>query len=237
MQFEALPNAGRAMTVNRRQLLSFAIGVVAPLAAAGPGSAQTYPERPVRVLVGFPAGGQIDIIARLIGQWLTDRLGQQFFIDNRPGAASNIAAEALIRAVPDGYTLFLANGTNAVNATLYNNLRFDFARDTAPVASINRIPLVLYAHPSFQAKTVPELIAYAKANPNKLSIATPPKGTGPAMAAELFKITAGLELLLSDIARTPKSSLMCSEDKCRSRSAASLLFCHMCAPASCVRSR
>jgi tripartite-type tricarboxylate transporter receptor subunit TctC len=225
------------MTVNRRQLLSFAIGVVAPLAAASPGSAQTYPERPVRVLVGFPAGGQIDIIARLIGQWLTDRLGQQFFIDNRPGAASNIAAEALIRAPADGYTLFLANGTNAVNATLYDNLRFDFARDTAPVASINRIPLVLYAHPSFQAKTVPELIAYAKANPNKLSIATPPKGTGPAMAAELFKITAGLELLLSDIARTPKSSLMCSEDKCRSRSAASLLFCHMCAPASCVRSR
>jgi tripartite-type tricarboxylate transporter receptor subunit TctC len=184
------------MAVDRRQVLSFAIGIVAPLAAPDRGRAQTYPERPVRVLVGFPAGGQIDIIARLIGQWLSDRLGQQFFIDNRPGAASNIAAEALIRAPADGYTLFLANGTNAVNATLYDNLRFDFVRDTAPVASINRIPLVLYAHPSFQPKTLPELIAYAKTNPGKLSIATPPKGTGPAMAAELFKITAGVDIVL-----------------------------------------
>jgi tripartite-type tricarboxylate transporter receptor subunit TctC len=158
--------------------------------------AQAYPTRPVRIVVGFPAGGQIDIVARLMGQWLSERLGQQFFIDNRPGAASNIAAEAVVRAPADGHTLFLANGTNAVNATLYDNLRFDFVRDTAPIASINRIPLVLYVHPSFEAKTVPELIAYAKANPGKVSIATPPKGTGPYMAAELLKLTAGIDVLL-----------------------------------------
>ena len=111
--------------------------------------------RPVRIVVGFPAGGQIDIIARLMGQWLSDRLGQQFYIDNRPGAASNVAAEAVVRRPADGHTLFLANGTNAVNATLYDNLNFDFFRDTEPVASINRIPLVLDVHPSFQPRLLP----------------------------------------------------------------------------------
>ena len=150
----------------------------------------------MRIVVGFSAGGQIDIIARLMGQWLSDRLGQQFVIDNRPGAASNIAAEAVVRAPADGHTLFLANGTNAINATLYDNLRFDFVRDTEPVASLNRIPLVLYAHPSFQAKTFRELIGYAKANPGKLSIATPPKGTGPNMAAELLRMMAGIDVVL-----------------------------------------
>ena len=175
------------MNLPSRAFMHLVVGATALPTAPWIARAQTYPERPVRIIVGFAAGGQIDIIARLIGQWLSDRLGQQFFIDNRPGAASNIAAEAVVRAPADGHTLFLANGTNAVNATLYDNLKFDFVRDTAPVASINRIPLVLYVHPSFPAKTVPELIAYAKANPGKLSIATPPKGTGPSMAAELFK--------------------------------------------------
>jgi tripartite-type tricarboxylate transporter receptor subunit TctC len=174
----------------------FTGGAAALLALSRFAWAQSYPARPVRIIVGFPAGGQIDIIARLIGQWLSERLGQQFFIDNRPGAASNIATEALVRAQADGYTLFVANGTNAVNATLYDNLRFEFVRDTEPVASINRIPLVLYAYPAFPAKTVPELIDYAKVNPGKLSIATPPKGTGPSMAAELFKIMAGIDVVL-----------------------------------------
>ena len=183
------------MKLPRRTFLHLAVGAAALPTAPWIARAQTYPERPVRIIVGFAAGGQIDIIARLIGQWLSDRLGQQFFIDNRPGAASNIAAEAVVRAPADGHTLFLANGTNAVNATLYDNLKFDFVRDTAPVASINRIPLVLYVHPSFPAKTVPELIAYAKANPGKLSIATPPKGTGPSMAAELFKIMTGSDVV------------------------------------------
>jgi tripartite-type tricarboxylate transporter receptor subunit TctC len=173
-----------------------ALPALTRVAAAQAYPSQAYPSRPVRIIVGFPAGGQIDIIARLIGQWLTDRLGQQFFIDNRPGAASNIAAEALVRAPADGYTLFLANGTNAVNATLYDNLRFDFVRDTEPVASINRIPLVLYVHPSLTARTVAELITEAKANPGKVSVATPPRGTGPNMAAELFKMMAGIDVVL-----------------------------------------
>jgi tripartite-type tricarboxylate transporter receptor subunit TctC len=180
----------------RRRFLHLAAGAVALPAFSRRARAQAYPARPVRIIVGFPAGGQIDIIARLMGQWLSDRLGQQFFIDNRPGAASNIAAEAVVRAPADGHTLLLANGTNAVNATLYDNLRFDFVRDTAPVASINRIPLVLYVSPSFQIKTVPELIVHAKANPSKVSIATPPKGTGPYMAAELFKMMAGIDVVL-----------------------------------------
>jgi tripartite-type tricarboxylate transporter receptor subunit TctC len=183
------------MQLPRRKFLHLAASAAALPAISRVAWAQAYPTRPVRIIVGFASGGQIDIIARLIGQWLSDRLGQQFFIDNRPGASSNIAAEVAVRAPADGHTLFLANGTNAVNATLYDNLRFDFVRDTAPVASINRIPLVLYVHPSFQAKTVPELIAYAKANPGKLSIATPPKGTGPSMAAELFRIMTGIDVV------------------------------------------
>ena len=183
------------MKLPRRQFLRLAAGAAVLPAVPRIAAAQAYPTRPVRIVVGFPAGGQIDIIARLMGQWLSDRLGQQFYIDNRPGAASNVAAEAVVRAPADGHTLFLANGTNAVNATLYDNLRFDFFRDTEPVASINRIPLVLYAHPSFEPKTVAELIAYAKANPGKLSIATPPKGTGPSMAGELFKLTADIDVV------------------------------------------
>ena len=184
------------MKLPRRKFLHLAAGAAALPALTRAAGAQAYPSRPVRIIVGFQAGGQIDIIARLIGQWLTDRLGQQFYIDNRPGAASNIAAEAAMRAPADGHTLFLANGTNAINATLYDNLRFDFVRDTEPVASINRIPLVLYVHPSFHAKTVPELIAEAKVNPGKVSVATPPRGTGPNMAAELFKMMTGIDVLL-----------------------------------------
>jgi len=173
-----------------------AAGAAAALALPRIAGAQAYPSRPVRLIVGFPAGGQIDIIARLIAQWLSDRLGQQFFVDNRPGAASNIAAEAIVRAPADGHTLFLANGTNAVNATLFEKLSFDFVRDTAAVASINRIPVVLTVRLAFPAKTVSDLIAYARANPGKLNVATPPKGTAPYMAAELFKATVGLDITL-----------------------------------------
>jgi tripartite-type tricarboxylate transporter receptor subunit TctC len=180
----------------RRQFLHLAAGAAAlptlPLIA----KAQTYPARPVRIIVGFPAGGQIDIIARLIAQWLSERLGQQFFVDNRPGAASNIATEAIVRAPPDGHTLFLANGTNAVNATLFDKLNFDFVRDIAAVASINRIPIVLASHLSFPAKTVSEFIGYARANPGKVNLATTPKGTGPYMAAELFKTVASVDIAL-----------------------------------------
>jgi tripartite-type tricarboxylate transporter receptor subunit TctC len=194
------------MTLPRRRFLYLASGVAAlPVlsrlarAQAFPTQAfptHAYPTRPVRIIVGFPAGGQIDIIARLMGQWLSERLGQQFFIDNRPGAASNIATEAAVRAQADGHTLFLANGTNAINATLFDKLSFDFVRDTAAVAGINRIPVVLAAHLSFAARTVPELIAEAKANPGKLNVATTPKGTAPYMAAALFKTMAGVDITL-----------------------------------------
>jgi tripartite-type tricarboxylate transporter receptor subunit TctC len=189
------PRKGDLMKSPRRKFLRLAAGAAALPAVSRLAWAQAYPSRPVRILVGFPAGGQIDIIARLIGQWLSERLGQQFYVDNRPGAASNIATEALVRAAADGHTLFLANATNAVNASLFDKLSFDFIRDTVPVASINRIPLVLEAHPAFPARTVAELIAHAKANPDKVSLASPPKGTAPFMAAELFKMMGGVEML------------------------------------------
>jgi tripartite-type tricarboxylate transporter receptor subunit TctC len=183
------------MKLPRRAFLHLAAGAAVLPAASRITWAQTYPSRPVRIVVGFPAGGQIDIIARLMGQWLSERLGQPFIIDNRPGAGSNIGTEAVVRAPADGHMLLLANATNAINATLYDNLNFNFIRDIAPVAAINRIPIVLEAYPSFQAKTVPELVAYAKSNPGKVSLATPAKGTGPYMAAELFKMMGGVDMV------------------------------------------
>ncbi len=157
--------------------------------------AQSYPARPVRMIVPFPAGGQIDIIARVIAHWLSERHGQQFVVDNRPGAASNIATEALVRSPPDGHTLMFATVSNAVNATLFDKLNFDFIRDTVPVASINRIPLVLEVHPSFPAQTVSDLVSEAKSKPGKINIVTPPKGTAPFMAAALFKVMSGVDVV------------------------------------------
>ena len=157
--------------------------------------AQTYPSRPVRLMVGSPPGGQLDIIARLIGQWLSERLGQPIIVDNRPGAGTNLATEAVVRAPADGHMLLLASATAAINATLYDNLSFNFTRDTAPIASINRIPIVLEVHPSFPARTVSELIAYAKSNPGKVNMGTPSKGTVPFMAAELFKMMTGVNVV------------------------------------------
>jgi tripartite-type tricarboxylate transporter receptor subunit TctC len=183
------------MKLPRRQFLRLTAGVAALPTVSRIAGAQAYPSRPVRLIVPFPAGGQIDIIARLIGQWLSERLGQPFFIDNRPGAGGNIGTEAAVRAPADGHTLLLASATNAINATLYDNLNFNFISEIAPIASINRIPIVLQAHPSFPVKTVPELIAYAKANPGKANLATPSKGTGPYMAAELFKMMVGVDIV------------------------------------------
>ena len=139
--------------------------------------AQAYPTRPVRIIVGFAAGGATDIIARLMGQWLSERLGQPFVIENRPGAGSNIGTEAVVRAPPDGYTLLLVDSPNAINATLYDKLNFNFIRDIAPVASIIRVPYVMVVNPSVPAKTVPEFIAYAKANPGKINMASAGIGT------------------------------------------------------------
>jgi tripartite-type tricarboxylate transporter receptor subunit TctC len=148
----------------------------------------------VRIIVGFPAGGVTDITARVTGQWLSERLGQQFVIENRPGAATNIATEAVIRAPADGYTLLLANATNAINATLYERLNFDFIRDVVPIASIVETPFVMVVNPSFSAKTVPEFIEYAKANPGKLSMASAGSGSAPHVAGELFKMMANINM-------------------------------------------
>jgi tripartite-type tricarboxylate transporter receptor subunit TctC len=157
--------------------------------------AQAYPTRPVRIVVGFPAGGPNDITARLIGQWLSERLGQSFVIENRPGAGGNIGTEAVVKAPPDGYTLLQVDASRAINATLYTNLNFNFIRDITPVIGIMRVPGVIVVHPSVPATTVPEFIAYAKANPGKLSMASAGNGTPQHVYGELFKMMAGVNLL------------------------------------------
>jgi tripartite-type tricarboxylate transporter receptor subunit TctC len=157
--------------------------------------AQTYPTRAVRIIVPSAPGGATDTAARLIGQWLSERLGQQFVIENRPGAGTNIGSEAVVRAAPDGYTLLLASTANAVNATLYDKLNYNFIRDIALVAGIIRYPNVLVVHPSFPAKTVPEFIAYANSNSVKINMASPGNGTSPHLAGELFKMMTGVKML------------------------------------------
>jgi tripartite-type tricarboxylate transporter receptor subunit TctC len=179
----------------RRNFLHLATGAAALPAVSRFAWAQTYPVRPVRMIVGFAAGGGTDITARLMGQWLSERLGQQFVIENRPGASGNIATEAVVRAPPDGYTLLAIASSVAINATLYDNLNFNFIRDVAPVAGVFRGPYVMVVNPSVPTTTVPELIAYAKANPRKLNMASPGTGTGPHIAGELFKMMAGVDLV------------------------------------------
>jgi tripartite-type tricarboxylate transporter receptor subunit TctC len=172
---------------HRRNVLHLAASAVALPSTARMARAQAYPSRPARIVVGFPAGGGNDIVARLIAQWLSDRLGQQFIVENRPGAGSNIGTEAVVHAQPDGYTLLLAFSTNSINATLYEKLSFNFIRDIAPVASIARGNLTVVATPSFPATSIPELIAYAKANPGKVNMASTGIGTPTHVAGELFK--------------------------------------------------
>jgi tripartite-type tricarboxylate transporter receptor subunit TctC len=179
----------------RRQFLQFAGAAAAVSALPRPALALDYPTRPVRVIVPFAAGGSTDIAARLITQWLSERLGQQFFIENRAGAATNLGTEMVVRAPPDGYTLLVPAATNAINATLYKKLNFNFIEDIAPVASIVRSPLVMEVNSSFPAKTVPEFIAYAKANPGKINMASSGTGATPHMAGELFKLMAGVNML------------------------------------------
>ena len=183
------------MTLPRRQFLHLAAGAAALPAVSRGAWAQAYPARPVRLIVQVSAGGSPDIIARLMAQWLSDRLGQSFVVDNRPGASGNIATEAVIRAPADGYALLLAMSANAINASLYDNLRFAFMRDAAPVATIGRIPLVMEVNPSVPAKTVPEFIAYAKANPGKINMASSGNATPLHVAGELFKMMAGVDLV------------------------------------------
>jgi tripartite-type tricarboxylate transporter receptor subunit TctC len=175
----------------RRHFLRLAAGASALPAISRFAWGQSYPSRPVRIIVGFAAGGPNDILARLIGQWLSQRLGQQFVIENRPGAGSNIATEAVVRAPPDGYTLLLVGSPNAINATLYDNQNFNFIRDIAPVASLIRGALIMLVHPSVPAKTLPEFIAYVKANPGKLSYGSGGVGGITHLTPELFKQEAG----------------------------------------------
>jgi tripartite-type tricarboxylate transporter receptor subunit TctC len=183
------------MHLRRRGFLRLALAVLAAPAVPQAARAQGYPTKPVRWLVGFaPAGGN-DISARLMGQWLTERLGQSFVIENRPGAGTNIAAEAVVNAPADGYTLFLANVANAINATFYQKLNFNFIRDIAPVAGIVRIPNILLVNPSLPTRTVPELIAYAKASAAKVNMASAGVGSGGHLAGELFKLVTGIGLV------------------------------------------
>jgi tripartite-type tricarboxylate transporter receptor subunit TctC len=157
--------------------------------------ANPYPTRPARIIAGFAAGGGVDITARIIGQWLSDRLGQSFVTENRPGAGGNVATEMVVKAAPDGYTLLLSTLPNAVNATLYENLSFDFMRDTAPVAGIIRVGMVVLVHPSFPANTLPEMLSHLKANPGKVNMASAGIGSAPHMAGELFNFMAGVKMV------------------------------------------
>src|SRR5262245_27394649 len=183
------------MKLPRRTFLHLAAGAAALPAVSRFAWAQAYPARPVRIVVGFVPGGPTDILARLMGQWLSERLGQPFVIENRPGAGGNIGTESVVRALADGYTLLLVAAPNAINATLYDTLNYNFIRDIAPVAGIIRGPNVMLVNPSVPAKTVPEFIAYAKTNPRKVNMASPGTGTSPHVAGELFKMMAGVDLV------------------------------------------
>jgi tripartite-type tricarboxylate transporter receptor subunit TctC len=183
------------MKLPRRAFLHLAAGAAALPAVSRMARAQAYPTRPVRLIVPLAPGGAADITARLIGQWLSERLGQPFIIENRPGAGNNIGTEAVVRAPPDGYSLLLVTQTNATNATLYENLGFNFIRDITPVAGVTRGSLVMVVHPSVPAKSVPEFIAYAKASLRKLNMASPGTGTGAHIAGELFKMMAGIDMV------------------------------------------
>ena len=183
------------MKLLRRQFLHLAASAAALPALLRAASALDYPTRPVHIIVGLPAGGTPDLFARLIGEWLSERLGQSFVIENRPGAATNIATELVAKATPDGHTLLMVTTPNVINATLYPDLKFNFIRDIAPVASIGVVPFIMVVNPSFPAKTVPEFIAYAKAHPNQINVASSGTGNLTYMAAELFKMMAGVDMV------------------------------------------
>jgi tripartite-type tricarboxylate transporter receptor subunit TctC len=183
------------MKLPRRRFLCLAAGAAALPAVSRIARAQTYPTQPVRLIVGFAAGGAADITARLIGQWLSERLGQPFVIENRPGAGGNIGTEAVVNASPDGYTLLLVNPGSAINATLYDKLNYNFIRDIAPVAGIIRVPNVMQVNPSFPAKTIPEFIAYARANPDKINMGSAGTGSSNHVSGELFQMMSGVRMV------------------------------------------
>jgi tripartite-type tricarboxylate transporter receptor subunit TctC len=199
------------MKLSRRKVLHLAAGAAALPAMSRASRAQSYPVRPVHVLVGFSAGSASDIIARLTAQRLSEQLGQQFVVENRPGAATNLAAEDVVRSAPDGYTLLLITSTNTVNATLYQNLNFNFSTDIVPAASIDLVPYVMEVNNAVPAKTVPEFIAYAKANPGKINMASNGIGSGPHVAGELFQMMAGIELVHVPYTGNPYADLMAGQ--------------------------
>jgi tripartite-type tricarboxylate transporter receptor subunit TctC len=183
------------MNVRRRRFLQLTASIAVLPAVAPMAWAQSYPARPVRLIVGLPAGSAPDIVARLVGQWLSERLGQSFIIDNRPGAGTNIGTEAVVRAAPDGYTLLLVTAGNAINTSVYQHLSFNFSTDIAPIASIGRTPFVMVVNPSVPADTVPEFIAYAKANPGKINMASPGIGGANHVFGELFSMMTGVDMV------------------------------------------
>jgi tripartite-type tricarboxylate transporter receptor subunit TctC len=195
------------MRVDRRRLLQMTSGALALPALARNAFADTYPSRPVKLVVSVPAGGSPDVLARLLGQYLSEHLGQAFVVENKPGASSNIGTEFVVRSAPDGYTLLMAVSSNAINASLYQHLNYNFIRDTVPVAGIATIPMVMEVNPAVPAKTVPEFIAYAKANPGKINMAAPGYGAPLYVAGELFKMMAGVEMTdvpyIGEAAATP----------------------------------
>ena len=201
---------------HRRQFLHLAAGAAALPSMSCFAWAQAYPTRPVRLIAGFPPGGVVDVFARLIGQWLSDRLGQPIIIENRAGAGGNLAAEAVVKAPPDGYTLLMIGSNNAWNVTLYDNLRFNFTRDIAPVASIYRGPAVLVVYPSFPAKSVLELIAYAKSNPGQINMASGGVGSTQHVYGELFKMMTGWTCVTCRTEVVGRRSPISSPGKCRS---------------------
>jgi tripartite-type tricarboxylate transporter receptor subunit TctC len=199
------------MRIVRRHFLQLTAGALVLPAAPRLALADTYPSRPVHLLVGFSAGSASDVIARLMAQWLGEHLGQPVVTENRAGAATNLAAENVVNATADGYTLLLATSTNAVNTTLYQHLKFDFSTDIAPVALIDLVPYVLEVTPSLPAKTLPEFIAYAKANPGKINYASNGIGSGPHVACELFKMMAGLDLVHVPYTGNPYADLIAGQ--------------------------
>jgi tripartite-type tricarboxylate transporter receptor subunit TctC len=186
---------GHTMKPPRRKFLHLAAGAAVLPAVSRVSRAETYPARPVRIIVGFAPGQAIDIVTRIIGQWLSEQLGQQFIIENRPGAGGNIATEAVVRAPPDGYTLLAVGSNNMINATLYEKLNYNFIRDIEPVASVYRVPQVMEVNPSFPAKTIPEFIAYSKAHPGQISFASAGNGSVAHVTGELFKMMTGVNML------------------------------------------
>jgi tripartite-type tricarboxylate transporter receptor subunit TctC len=225
------------MKLCRRRFLHLAGGAAALLAVSPVARAQTYPTRPVRLIAGFPPGGVVDTFARLIGQWLSERLGQPIIIENRAGAGGNLAVEAVVKAPPDGYTLLMIGSNNAWNVALYDNLSFNFIRDIAPVASINRGPAVLEVHPSFPAKSVTELIAYAKSNPGKINMASGGVGSTQHVYGELFKMMTGVDCFMCHIGAGGRRSPIFLLGKCRLCLTPSLRRSNTSRRANCARLR